>query len=90
MNLKSEPSNSFAGGSHNWSNKSDLAIEGSTRSNQGKDISDGSSSGVPIGLGLGGLHPKVGRCFCLSRQYCLRLMFGLRSNIGACHFVIHN
>ncbi|CAA3029974.1 large proline-rich BAG6-like isoform X1 [Olea europaea subsp. europaea] len=58
VNLKSEPSNSFAGGSHNWSNKSDLAIEGSTRSNQGKDISDGSSSGVPIGLGLGGLHPK--------------------------------
>ncbi|KAL2503880.1 Ubiquitin-like superfamily protein [Abeliophyllum distichum] len=57
VNSKSEPSTSFQGGSHNWSSKSDLAVEGATRSNQGKDISDG-SSGVPVGLGLGGLHPK--------------------------------
>ncbi|XP_022880315.1 large proline-rich protein BAG6-like [Olea europaea var. sylvestris] len=57
MNLKSEPSTSFGGGSHNWSSKSDLAVEGSMRSNQGKDISDG-PTGVPIGLGFAGLHPK--------------------------------
>ncbi|CAA2965725.1 Hypothetical predicted protein [Olea europaea subsp. europaea] len=57
MNSKSEPSTSFGGGSHNWSSKSDLAVEGSMRSNQGKDISDG-PTGVPIGLGFAGLHPK--------------------------------
>lgn len=63
MNSKSEPSTSFGGGSHNWSSKSDPAVEGSMRSNQGKDISDG-PTGVPIGLGFAGLHPKVGFCFC--------------------------
>ncbi|KAG8389838.1 hypothetical protein BUALT_Bualt01G0020100 [Buddleja alternifolia] len=54
-----EPSTSSKGGTHNGSITSERAenFEGPSRSSQGKDNPDG-SSGVPLGLGLGGLQPK--------------------------------
>ncbi|KAK6131040.1 hypothetical protein DH2020_035217 [Rehmannia glutinosa] len=56
---KTDPSASPDGGPHNSSGMPEQAesLEGPSRSSQGNNIQDG-SSGVPLGLGLGGLQPK--------------------------------
>lgn len=60
LSSNDEPSTSANGSSHNLSCTSEHAenFEGPTRSNHGNDNIDG-SAGVPLGLGLGGLQPKV-------------------------------
>lgn len=61
-----EPSIDSGGGSHKMS----------STSKRGNDNSPGCSSDIPIGLGVGGLQPKVRRCF-LFAVFTLSFVFSL-------------